>query len=108
MEASMNIDSASAGFAAVGSGPRLQVLTLLVRTGEAGLTTGDIQQKLNIPASTLTHHLKHLAEGNVIRQVKQGRAMLNIANYNHLNALAEFLLKECCIDAVPKLENSDD
>lgn len=95
----MNIDSASLGFAAVGSAPRLQVLTLLVRTGDAGLTTGDIQQKLDIPASTLTHHLKHLADGNVIKQVKQGRAMFNIANYDHLNLLAEFLLKECCLDA---------
>lgn len=100
----MNIDQASTGFAAVGSGPRLQVLTLLVRSGDAGLTTGDIQQKLNIPASTLTHHLKHLAEGGVIRQVKQGRAMFNIANYDHLNALANFLVKECCVNALPELE----
>ena len=100
----MNIDSASSGFAAVGSAPRLQVLTLLVRSGEAGLTTGDIQQKLGIPASTLTHHLKHLADGNVIKQVKQGRAMFNIANYDHLHTLAEFLLNECCIDALPELQ----
>jgi len=100
----MNIDSASTGFAAVGSAPRLQVLTLLVRTGKAGLTTGDIQQKLEIPASTLTHHLKHLADGNVIKQVKQGRAMFNIANYDHLSALAEFLLNECCVDAQPEPE----
>ncbi len=99
----MNIDTASTGFAAVGSAPRLQVLTLLVRTGETGLTTGDIQQNLGIPASTLTHHLKHLADGNAIKQIKQGRAMLNIANYAHLSALANFLLNECCIDA-PTLE----
>ncbi|MBL4872920.1 MAG: helix-turn-helix transcriptional regulator [Rhodobacteraceae bacterium] len=103
----MNIDSASTGFSAVGSGPRLQVLTLLVRAGGAGLTTGDIQRKLDIPASTLTHHLKHLANGNVISQVKQGRAMFNIANYDHLHALAEFLLIECCIDAVPVLEKNN-
>lgn len=95
----MKIDSASTGFAAVGSSPRLTVLMLLVRAGQAGLTTGDIQQRLSIPASTLAHHLKHLAEGNVIRQVKQGRAMFNISNYDHLTALAEFLLRECCIDA---------
>lgn len=100
----MNIDSASTGFAAVGSGPRLQVLTLLVRSGEAGLTTSDIQQKLSIPASTLTHHLKHLADGNVIKQIKQGRAMFNIANYDQLHALAEFLLNECCIDAPSEME----
>ncbi len=100
----MDIDLASTGFAAVGSSPRLQVLTLLVRSGEAGLTTGDIQQKLGIPASTLTHHLKHLADGNIIKQVKQGRAVFNIANYDHLHALADFLLNECCVDALPETE----
>jgi len=100
----VDIDLASTGFAAVGSSPRLQVLTLLVRSGEAGLTTGDIQQKLGIPASTLTHHLKHLADGNIIKQVKQGRAVFNIANYDHLHALADFLLNECCVDALPETE----
>lgn len=67
------------------------------------MTTGDIQQKLNIPASTLAHHLKHLAEGGVITQSKLGRTMFNIANYDHLHQLAEFLLHECCVDA-PKSE----
>ena len=95
----MDINTASTGFAAVGSGPRLQVLTLLVRAGEDGLSTGTIGDRLDIPASTLTHHLKHLAEGNVITQTKRGRSMMNIANYDHLNALATFLLDECCIDA---------
>ncbi|OUS04545.1 hypothetical protein A9Q96_16595 [Rhodobacterales bacterium 52_120_T64] len=104
MEFYVDIDLASTGFAAVGSSPRLQVLTLLVRSGEAGLTTGDIQQKLGIPASTLTHHLKHLADGNIIKQVKQGRAVFNIANYDHLHALADFLLNECCVDALPETE----
>lgn len=94
----MNIDSASIGFAAVGSAPRLQVLTLLVRAGNAGLSTSDVQQETGIPASTLAHHLKHLAEGNAIKQIKQGRVMLNIANYAHLNELAAFLLNECCVD----------
>ena len=94
----MNIDSASIGFAAVGSAPRLQVLTVLVRAGNAGLSTGDIQQKTGIPASTLTHHLKYLAEGGVITQTKQGRVMQNTANYAQLRELAAFLLNECCID----------
>lgn len=95
----MDIDQASTGFAAVGSGPRLQVLTLLVRAGSNGLSTSEIGDRLNIPASTLTHHLKHLSEGDVIKQVKHGRSMISVANYNHLSALAAFLLEECCIDA---------
>lgn len=95
----MDIETASIGFGAVGSGPRLQVVTLLVRAGPDGLSTGDIQKKLGFPASTLAHHLKFLGEGGVIKQIKQGRSMVNTANYDHLSALAEFLMNECCIDA---------
>lgn len=95
----MDITLASEGFAAVGSAPRLQIVALLVRAGDDGLSTGDIQQKTGIPLSTLTHHLKSLADGKVITQVKRGRAMVSVANYDHLNALAAFLLEECCVDA---------
>ncbi len=94
----MNTEIASAGFAAVGSAPRLQIVALLVRAGPVGLSTGDIQQKTGIPASTLMHHLKSLMEGRVITQVKNGRTMMSVANYDHLNALAAFLLEECCVD----------
>ncbi|MCF6305758.1 MAG: ArsR family transcriptional regulator [Rhodobacteraceae bacterium] len=101
----MNIDIASEGFAAVGSAPRLSVVALLVRAGPQGLTTGEIQKKSGIPASTLAHHLKSLAEGRVITQVKNGRSMVSVANFDHLNALAAFLLEECCVDAGEGNEN---
>ncbi len=104
----LDIDSASTGFAAVGSAPRLQVLTLLVRAGLSGMSTSDIQLKTGIPASTLTHHLKHLADGGVIRQVKQGRTMISIANYKQLKALAGFLLDECCADAPEDIGKGDE
>lgn len=100
----MDINIASEGFAAVGSAPRLQVLALLVRAGPTGLSTGDLGKKLGIPASTLTHHLKFLADGRVIRQVKQGRAMMSIANFEHLTALAAFLMEECCADVPRTIE----
>ncbi len=95
----MNIDIASEGFAAVGSAPRLQIVALLVRAGPQGLATGEIQQKSGIAASTLVHHLKSLADGRVITQAKKGRSMVSVANFDHLHALAAFLLEECCVDA---------
>jgi len=105
----MNTDIASAGFAAVGSAPRLQVVALLVRAGPDGLSTGDIQQKTGIPASTLVHHLKSLSEGQVITQIKKGRTMMSVANFDHLSALAAFLLEECCVDmsAAKESEQAD-
>ena len=56
----INIDKAALGFNAVGSKHRLGVLLELVKVGKSGLTIGEIQEQLNIPASTLAHHLDFL------------------------------------------------
>jgi DNA-binding transcriptional ArsR family regulator len=95
------IDSqiAAEGFAAAGSESRLSVLRVLIRAGLDGLTVSDIQQRLDIPASTLAHHLKSLAAAKLIVQEKQGRAVMNRANYGQLKALADFLMYECCADS---------
>jgi len=95
----IDIAIAAQGFAAAGSESRLAVLRVLVRAGHAGLPIGEIQQKLDIPASTLAHHLKFLAAGSLIIQEKQGRMVINRANYSQIEALAGFLLSECCVDA---------
>ena len=57
------IEEAAQGFAAVGSEPRLEVLLALVRAGHGGLTVGEIQERVGLPASTLAHHLRFLAAG---------------------------------------------
>jgi ArsR family transcriptional regulator, arsenate/arsenite/antimonite-responsive transcriptional repressor len=95
----LETEIAAQGFAAAGSESRLIVLRALVRSGEPGLTVGEIQQRTEIPASTLAHHLKFLAAGGLIVQEKQGRAVINKANYRHIEALAAFLTHECCADA---------
>lgn len=92
-------EEAVQGFAAVASEPRLAVLLTLVRAGEEGLNVGEIQQRVGLPASTLAHHLKFLAAGGVIEQVRQGRTVLNRAAYGRIEALAAYLLDECCADA---------
>lgn len=95
----LDYSMAAQGFAAAGSESRLGVLRVLIRAGYPGLTVGEIQQRLDIPASTLAHHLKFLTAGDLIIQKKQGRSVLNRANYEHIKALADFLLFECCIDS---------
>ncbi|MCW8905708.1 MAG: metalloregulator ArsR/SmtB family transcription factor [Sedimenticola sp.] len=97
----IDLELAAQGFAAVGSESRLQVLRTLVRAGDPGLTIGEIGERLGIPASTLNHHLRFLAAADLIRQEKQGRMVINRANYPGLQALAEFLLHECCADCGP-------
>ena len=86
--------SAAEGFSAMGSESRLEVLQTLVKAGPKGLLVGDIQQRTGIPASTLAHHLKFLSAAHLINQEKQGRTIINRANFEHLEALAEFILKE--------------
>lgn len=103
---SIDIAIAAQGFAAAGSEARLAVLRVLVRAGHAGLPISEIQQRLDIPASTLAHHLKFLAAGGLISQEKQGRMVINRANYAQIEALAGFLLSECCADASPPTDNS--
>lgn len=88
--------AAARGFAAVGSAPRLAVLLALVRAGPDGLTVGAIQKRLGIPASTLAHHLRFLATAELVTQEKRGREIHNRAMFGRIEALAGFLLKECC------------
>ena len=95
----MNIKQASQGFAAAGAEARLSVLKKLVKSGPRGLTVGELQQSLDIPPSTLAHHLRHLLEGGLIRQQKQGRQIINVPNLTRIQALAAFLLTECCSES---------
>jgi DNA-binding transcriptional ArsR family regulator len=94
------IEEAAQGFAAIGSEARLQVLHMVVRAGDGGLSVGDIQARTGIPASTLAHHLRFLAAAGLITQEKSGRSVINRAAYNHLRTLAGYILKECCADEI--------
>ncbi|MEO1249594.1 MAG: helix-turn-helix domain-containing protein [Pseudomonadota bacterium] len=94
----LSIEQAVQGFAAAGSEPRLEVLLALVRAGPDGLMVNEIQERLEMPASTLAHHLRFLAAGGLIEQEKNGRAVHNRAAFETIEALADFLLRECCAD----------
>lgn len=101
----MQIEHAAGTFSAMGSEARLEVLRLLIRAGEAGLTVSEIQERSGIAPSTLAHHLKFLAAGNVVTQEKQGRSTITRANFDHLRLLADYILCECCADAPQKAAN---
>ncbi len=95
----IGIEQAAQGFAAAGSEPRLEVLLALVRAGYEGLSVGQIQERLRVPASTLAHHLRFLAAAGLIEQQKIGRTVINRARFDYIEDLAGFLVKECCADA---------
>ncbi|MGR3761682.1 ArsR/SmtB family transcription factor [Roseobacteraceae bacterium NS-SX3] len=101
----MEWEEAAQGFAAMGSEARLKVLRCLIRAWHAGLTVSEIQERTGIAPSTLAHHLKFLAGAGVVAQQRQGRATFNRADFGQLEALAGFLLSECCADAQGKAAN---
>jgi ArsR family transcriptional regulator, arsenate/arsenite/antimonite-responsive transcriptional repressor len=87
---------AAESLAALGNRTRLRLFRLLVRAGEAGVNVGDIQRHLDVPASTLAHHLAVLARAGLVEQDRHGREVLSRANYPAMDALLSYLSAECC------------
>ncbi len=83
-------------FAALGHEARLTIFRLLVKAGPDGLRVGDIKEHLNLPASTLAHHLSTLVSAGLVTQEKQGREIFNKANYPTMMQVVNFLTAECC------------
>src|SRR3954466_6150359 len=93
----MNIEQAAKQLEALGSPTRLQVYRTLVRAGHSGLPVGRLQEKLGIPASTLSHHLHRLILTGLVTQERQATTLICRANYPAMDALIGFLVDECCV-----------
>lgn len=91
--------------AALGNENRLRIYRLLMRAGADGLNVGDVQEQLGIPASTLSHHIAALRQADLVEQRREGRAIINSANYAKMDQLLNYLTEECCIDAKPKSQS---
>jgi ArsR family transcriptional regulator len=94
----MNIETAAAQLEALGNPTRLNIYRTLVRAGGSGLPVGKLQLKLDIAASTLSHHIKKLVEVNLVSQERQATTLICRANYASMNGLLGFLADECCAD----------
>ena len=96
----MKIDDAAARLEALGNPTRLRIFRALVRAGDAGLPVGKLQAKLDVAASTLSHHLKSLMIVGLIRQDRQATTLYCHANYTLMRSLLDFMMAECCADSV--------
>jgi ArsR family transcriptional regulator len=94
----MDIEQAAKQLEALGNATRLQVYRTLVRAGEAGCPVGRIQEKLDIPASTLSHHLHRLILTGLVTQERQATTLICRASYPVMRDLLGFLADECCAD----------
>lgn len=90
---------AADSFAALGHPVRLRIFRLLVRAGEDGANVGAIGRELDLPASTLAHHLHALVAAGLVRQERRGREVVSRADYDAMAGLVNYLTEECCADA---------
>jgi DNA-binding transcriptional ArsR family regulator len=81
---------------ALGHPVRLAVLRFVVQAGEEGAPAGDIQARVDLPASTLSHHLKRLVDAGLLRTRPQGTFHYYTADYAVLRGLTDYLWEDCC------------
>ena len=82
--------------AAMGTEPRLRIMQLLLTAHPEGLVVGDIGTELNIPSSTLSHHLEKLKNEDLVCVRREGTFLWYSANADALEDLLGFLYAECC------------
>lgn len=92
----MELESVAVALKELGHPTRLNIYKELVKAGDRGLPVGELQRILNIPGSTLSHHISALASVNLVRQEREGRILHCIAQYEVLNGIMGFLMEECC------------
>jgi ArsR family transcriptional regulator, arsenate/arsenite/antimonite-responsive transcriptional repressor len=83
-------------FAAMGAEPRLRIMQLLLTAHPQGLVVGDIQEEVEIPASTLSHHLDKLKNEDLVKVRREGTFLWYTANTEALQEIINFLYAECC------------
>jgi len=83
-------------FSAMGTEPRLRIMQLLLSAHPEGLVVGDIQGELEIPNSTLSHHLDKLRNEELVNVQREGTFLRYTASTEALQELMSFLYAECC------------
>ena len=81
---------------AMGTEPRLRIMRLLLSAHPHGMVVGDIGTELEIPNSTLSHHLDKLRNEDLVKVRREGTFLWYSANAAALQELLCFLYAECC------------
>src|SRR3984885_5059975 len=83
-------------FSAMGTEPRLRIMQLLLSAHPEGLVVGEIQSELDIPNSTLSHHLDKLRNEDLVLVRRESTFLRYTANTEALQEVLQFLYAECC------------
>src|SRR5919204_3594096 len=83
-------------FSAMGTEARLRIMQLLLSAHPEGLVVGEIQEELDIPNSTLSHHLDKLRNEGLVKVQRESTFLRYTADTDALQQLLGFLYAECC------------
>ena len=92
----MKLENAAKQLEALGNPTRLAIFRLLIRAGNKGSTVGEIRERLDIPASTLSHHIAKLVHTGLVSQERDSRSLNCIADFKNMDDLMAFLVRNCC------------
>ena len=81
---------------ALGHPVRLQILRFVVQSGDTGAAAGEIQSQVDLPASTLSHHLKRLVDARLLTTRSEGTFHYYAADYAALRGLTDYVWEDCC------------
>jgi len=82
--------------AALAQPVRLRVFRALVVAGPEGLTPGALSEQLEVPATSLSFHLKELTHAQLVTQEREGRNLIYRASFEHMTGLLGYLTEHCC------------
>jgi len=92
----MEVRLAAAALSALAHEGRLAVFRMLVKAGSNGLPAGEIANRLDVPANTLSANLNLLSHAGLIQSRREGRSIIYSAAYERMAALLGFLMEDCC------------
>lgn len=94
----MNIKDAAKQLEALGNPTRLTIFRDLLRSGMDGSSVGEIRENLDIPASTLSHHIAKLLSAGLLTQQRNSRSLICKVDNSSMDSLMEFLVTNCCTE----------
>jgi ArsR family transcriptional regulator, arsenate/arsenite/antimonite-responsive transcriptional repressor len=92
----MDSENAVVALAALAQASRLAVFRRLVELGPEGAHPSELAQALDIPANTLSFHLKTLAQAGLVTAEPSGRHIRYRADFARMQGLVDFLTRNCC------------
>lgn len=92
----MDIQNALIAFDALSQETRLKLFRLLVEYGPEGAPAGSLSDALGVPHNTLSFHLNHMSNANLVLSRREGRSIIYNANFDLMTDLIRFMVEDCC------------